>query len=443
MPSVQQQFNYSLDLAIQALEEVFPGHPLIPAVKQSYLSGVLWHEINDSSIVGSPTQLWKQRIRDIGTNSELFWKMFLGYFARMSLSDYIAWVRWLCQWFKSPILATAERDKNTMQIVERLKLALIRDYRFFKDGDKARKLEDVDMSDSRRPEEEIFRYIQLFTETINPRGTPPEGYEISNRLCARHNPLLLKLLAELVKGTGRILHDSGQRGNIPTRFRLFYDNKEVVEEYDNLLIQNIDGVELNQKEGGTMGNKWLESRHGRAMLGAIAQLLIDGGGKHSLDAANLCQAFFWQDYDGHFANFLREMIDHDSKGVGAHPHLRIIANTPNHFFNTGHFRVPHNLTSYMFPLMSHVNHEIGTWADKNVLEKAVLDVLSEKRVGSGSGTQNPDSLAEKLHKKWTAKQPLQQIPLEHTAEMEGAAFKEWVKNNPWAAGGSEQIREVV
>lgn len=166
-----------------------------------------------------------------------------------------------------------------------------------------------------------------------------------------------------------------------------------------------------------MGNKWLESKHGRAMLGAIAQLLIDQGGQHSQDAENLCQAFFWQDYDGHFANFLREMIDHDSKGVGAHPHLRIISNTPNHFFNTGHFRVSHNLTSYMNPLMAHVNHEIGTWTDAAVLEKAVLDVISVKRVGSGSGTQNPgESLAEKLNKKWSEKQPLQNIDLAHGAE---------------------------
>ena len=415
--STTQTYNYSLDLAIQALVEVFPDHPLIPAVKQSYLSGVLWHNISDSSIVDSPTRLWKQRIRGIETNGELFWKMFIGYFAKISLSDYITWVRFLCKWFRNPILATAQRDKNTMQVVERLQEALIRDYHFFKDDDKALKLEDVDMSDSRRPEEEIFRYIQIFTETCNPRGTPPEGYEISNRLCARHKPLLLKLLAELVKGTGRFLHETGHKGNIPTRFRLFYDRKEVDEEYDHLLVQNIDGLELNQEKGVTIGNKWLESKHGRAMLGAIAQLLIDQGGQHSQDAENLCQAFFWQDYDGHFANFLREMIDHDSKGVGAHPHLRIISNTPNHFFNTGHFRVSHNLTSYMNPLMAHVNHEIGTWTDAAVLEKAVLDVISVKRVGSGSGTQNPgESLAEKLNKKWSEKQPLQNIDLAHGAE---------------------------
>ena len=441
MPSQQFHFNYSLDLAFQAIEEVFPDHPLTPAVKQSYLSGVLWHEMNDNSDVRRPKELWKQRIRDIETNAHLFWNLFLGYFARFNMKDYVGWIRLFCKWFRLPILATAERDKNTMQVVESLKEALVRDYRFFKDDDKARKLQDIDMSDSRRPEDEIFQYIQQFSERpenggVKPRGTPPDGYDISDRLCSRNKPLLLKLLSQLVKGTGRYLHESNKIASIPTRYRLFWNKIEVDDEYDDLLVKNQDGTELDQSAGGTIGNKWLESKQGRAMLGAIAQLIIDGGGQHANDADNICRAFFWQDYDGHFADFLRDMIRHDAKGVGQQPHLRIIKNTPNHFLNTGHFRVAHSLSSYMFPIMAHINNEIGTWGDAQVLEKAVLDVLSEKRVGSGSGTQNRGSLAEKLHKKWTAKRPVQQIDLVH-APLEGVLQT----RNAWAGDGG--LREVV
>ena len=259
----------------------------------------------------------------------------------------------------------------------------------------------MNLNDSKAPEHETFVALKNFVKYVQPQGmsTLKDGYALSPRLCDSHRPLILKCLYDLIKGTGPYLKEQGT-GSIPSKYRLFYSSEEFDLQWDHLIERNLNGVETGSSSGQTIGNKFLQSEVGGALIGAVTQRII-GVGTHQQDASAVCELFFWQNYDDLFERYLHDMVKFESPDPGSEPEFRIIGNYATHYFNTGHFKNgPFRISSYMNPILQELSGEIMQWSDNTFLDKDVKSVLSGKRVGSGSGAGAGATLAERLEKKW-------------------------------------------
>ena len=151
-------YNTSIDSAFVALDEVFPGHPLTPAARQTYLSGEMFTRIGDSEEVYEPQRLWPRRIRPLEENAKFFWAC-MKHFYHLSLTDYLNWIQLLAGKFFRAIMDVAHAEKSYIKVLDRLKQALVRDYRYFRESEKARSLDVMNLNDSKSPEKEIFGQI--------------------------------------------------------------------------------------------------------------------------------------------------------------------------------------------------------------------------------------------------------------------------------------------
>ena len=139
MPS-RHHFNTSVDNAFVALDEVFPGHPLTPAARTTYLVGAMFTRIGDHEEIHPPQRYWPQRIRPLEENARFFW-LCLKHYYHLTLSDYLKWTELLTTHFFHAIMEVAKAQNSYIPVLDRLKQALVRDYRYFRESDKAKALD--------------------------------------------------------------------------------------------------------------------------------------------------------------------------------------------------------------------------------------------------------------------------------------------------------------
>ena len=399
----------SFDSAYEALTEVFPGHPLMPAVRMEYLTGTQFPAI--SRQVYGPTDEKHNRLRSRQDNEKIFWSCF-GRYMQLGHKDYLSWVKEIVGTFYSRLITCAKSHsgKKLVKVLNRIKNAVVRDFRYFRMEDSAVQAENKELDEKRGPEEVVFECIQMLLRSGSHIDglVVREGFALSKRLCDSYRPLLLRCLCDLIKGKDFLdwLILSNEMARLQTKYRLFLRNAEMIKDWDIMVAENLGGTERGERGGGTIGNKFLESQYGLALMGAVAQLLL-GEGHHKGRTNAICALFYYQDYDHWFERSLSDLVENNSVQVGQAPHLDIIKKYPRHFLNYGHFKHTNRLSTYMQPIMNGVQEWISHWDDANVLSKEVRAVLGEQRVGSGSGAAGAGttSLAEKLHKKHLQLQP--------------------------------------
>ena len=183
-----------------------------------------------------------------------------------------------------------------------------------------------------------------------------------------------------------------------------------------MIEDNQSGIELGGEGGATIGNKWLESEFGLALMGAVAELLVDKGTHHA-DAGFICKMFFYQNYDDWFEIALEDLVRNNKNSPGHNGHLDVIKHSPRHFLNIGQFKRDQRLTTYMQRNFQSINHVIATkWEDSGIMAQTVHNILKSGRVGSGSGARGGGkTLAEKLLKKQSKLQPT--VALESWSEL--------------------------
>ena len=396
--------NTTFDAAYTALEEIFPGHPLLPAARICYIYGDAFGRIDNSSLVYDVRRLWPIRVRSIPDNARLFWGAFDSYF-NLRYSSYRRWVLDIANHFRVAIMGVARNDGKLEETLNRILTALIRDYRYVGETEKADQLANYSISDARRPEDEVWGAVNEFVQHVQPRNEVKDGFPLSTALCNSARPLLLKCLTDLMKGTANFIDATGTQ--VPSKYRLFFRLDEDAQ-WDKLIEHNQNGLETGASEGHNIGNLFLENEVGRALLGAVAQLLL-GSGHHMQVADQMCNLFFWQNYDGWLERFLQDMVENESPKPGQNPHLRCIANYPTHYFNTGHFKGVHKITSYVQPILDDLAARIRSWPDNRALDQEVLELMKSQRVGSGSGVATQEPLAKKLEAKYAALAPKNEI----------------------------------
>ena len=261
----------------------------------------------------------------------------------------------------------------------------------------------------------MLEYISDYCQNLHAKEGR-DGYALSKRLCNRHRPLLLKSLCDFARGAGGFLSETGNDGQIPSKFRLFFRSNEM-DDFDQFTEQNLNGLEAIQdgsqaEHGSILTNVQFQNDSGRALCAAIAHYVIDEGGGHNNRAYVVAQAFFWQNYDDYFEYYLHDLV---KKGTFTktpdQPHFKVIHNYPGHYFNTGELRSDQKLSSFMKPYCEDLWQDIGLWDDSEELNKDVLGLLQgNKSVGSGSGvTGSTGTLVERLKKKWEARATMEEV----------------------------------
>ena len=417
--STSQPPRTTFDNAYVALGEVFPGHPLMPAIRMVYLQGERFEKIDTGRQVWGPIRERQKRIRPVDENQEMFWNSFSMYM-KLSVKGYLSWTRELIKLFFQSIVRAAHQQKVLVKTMNRFKDALARDLRYFRLDDQAKALDQATITDSGNPGQTMLDTMVRFTNTQFDDGkTINEGFALAKRLCNPYRPLLLKRLCDHIKGDTflKYLDESRESAKIASKYRFFFRANEFTTEWDQIVGENLDG------QGWTLGNKWLESQYGLAFMGEVARTL-EGGGDHKADVGFICELFFYQNYDDWLEIFLEELVRKDASAAGDHPQIEVIQNNPRHFFNYGHFKRTQRLSTFMAPVLGKLNEEIAKWPNAGILAKEVLDVLGESRVGSGSAPAPRHTLAEKLKKKHAAKQP--KVGLQYAQAVEQYARMETV-----------------
>ena len=417
--AVQQEpvTKTSFDSAYEALQEVFPGHPLWPALRVEYIQGRRFEEI--SGRVWGPTDERRNRVRSIKNNAEIFWNAFNRYM-HLSYKSYVSWVNELTARFFNFIVHSSKDDKELVTKMDRIRNALVRDFRYFGFHDQADQLDKSTISARGNPDGVVHNALESFFSTRDTVTGKPvkDGFPLSKRLCDAYRPLVLKCLCDLIKDQElfKWLEETRAGERIPSKFRLFWRNDENTKDWDLMIEENLTGVEAGEEGGQTLGNKWLASQYGLALMGGIAQLIL-GTGKHDTDTNFICMVFFYQNYDGWFERTLHEMVKKDVVQPGATVHVEVIKSHPRHYFNLGRFKHTQRVSTFMLPVMHRVNYMLQhLWVDSGILAKNVLDVLDERRVGSGSAGMGGPTLAEKLKKKHTKNLP--KVQLSYAEEIE-------------------------
>ena len=216
----------TLDAAYVALNEVFPNHPLMPAIRVEYLIGQRFDGI--SAQVWGPTDERQKRVRDLEQNAQIFWSSFARYM-QLGFQSYIGWTNQIMDVFYRYLVAHARDGKTLIKILNRLKNATVRDFRYFRLDSTADKLDDVALDDTGDPAKTVFDAIQNLLRTDTRTMKPvKDGFPLSKRLCDPYRPLLLKCLCDLIKGQEFInwLKRASELQRIPTKYRLFYSNQE-------------------------------------------------------------------------------------------------------------------------------------------------------------------------------------------------------------------------
>ena len=217
----------ALDGAYEALNEVFPNHPLMPCVRMEYLVGTNFEAITRKC--WGPTDERNGRVRQVKINDAIFWQSFK---LRMKLSfaHYIRWVREIHNIFYRRLIESARDQgggKEMMKLLHRIKQALIRDFRYFRFDEHADELDLATLEDlTGRPDSAVHSYVETLISTADERSGKPvkDGFALSKRLCNPYKPLLLKLYCDLIKGKEFLewLTKSGELKGVHTKYRLFY-----------------------------------------------------------------------------------------------------------------------------------------------------------------------------------------------------------------------------
>ena len=387
----------TLDSAYTALEEVFPGHPLMPALRMEYLQGVKFDSIGREKTIYGPSSE-HNRARSLNANSSNFWHGFARYM-KISYKNYLSWVQEIKNMFFQAIAKSCKDGKEQVRIMDRIRKALVRDFRYFGFHEQAKQLEEATLTARGQPAQVVHKALDSFLETRDTETGKPvkEGFSLSKRLCDPYRPLVLKCLCDLIKGQDvfAVLESDGR---IPDKYRLFWRNEENTKDWDQMVEDNLSGGIGGEAGNHTLGNKWLSSQYGLAFMGAVAQL-VSNTGTHTVDTNFVCQAFFYANYDDWFERTLHEMVKEDASQPGKDIHVSVISSNPRHYFNVGRFKRNQQISAYMLPVINQLNQRLHTWGDSGILAKNVLDVIQGRRVGSGSGAGDASTLAEQLKKK--------------------------------------------
>ena len=116
------------DSAYQALDEIFAGHPLKPALFTAYFKGALFSGISDHTVVPAVEEgsNLDNRFRDFHDNAQLFWAMMNEIYG-MEVRQYKVWIKLLWNVFGQLMLAAAKGKSEEPKFYEALHNAIIRD----------------------------------------------------------------------------------------------------------------------------------------------------------------------------------------------------------------------------------------------------------------------------------------------------------------------------
>ena len=400
--------GFTFDNAYLALDEIFAGHPLRPAVFTAYLTGTMFSRIADSASFGdirSDPDLQARRFRDFPDQSKLFWAMFNEIY-QMDVIEYRNIISDLWQTFKD-LLDQTQQSRNGKdlkpQFYQAAHKALIRDYRYFGDNETARHLEQRGLAEtSERKGAELEADINELVQNLDPKNDK-SGYRLARRLCNKERPLFLKFLCnsiqgsdwwiEMQKGFDNVQFNLG----IPAKYRLFCRHDEI-KFCEKLFQKNSSGASAGGQQGNVIGNKFLHSKAGRALLGAISKSM-EAESQHDEDVEHFLLVAFYNDWDEWLSKYIGDMIHHETPEVQAKPERRVVGNYSQHFANTGNFSKDQPLSNRVLRFMQELNHQINKWPDAGVLEKDALEAIGDNQTGSGrSGNPNTRKVPRKVRR---------------------------------------------
>ena len=239
------------DSAYQALDEIFAGHPLKPALFTAYFEGALFSRISDMSEVPAVEEgSLDNRFRDFHDNAQLFWAMMNEIYG-MEVRQYKVWIKLLWTVFSELLVSAAKGKSEEPKLYEALHNAIIRDYRYFGENDKAEQLEKSGISDN--PQQIAVGELQALFSDLDPKNDK-SGYSLARRLCVRERPLVLKFLGDQILATGWYIKQSGgfdhmtQYFHFPPRFRFSAQKTS-----GTLFIPNLRTTKVELARGGSKG----------------------------------------------------------------------------------------------------------------------------------------------------------------------------------------------
>ena len=276
------------DSAYEALDEIFAGHPLKPAVYTAYFAGALFSRISESDeLLQVKATHIEKRFRDLHDQKQIFWGM-MNEIYDMQVQVYKNWVGNLWGNFKTLLESAAQNSKTGKpeipQFYEALHNAIIRDYRYFGEIDKAEEFEARGTSGQGDITELVEGELKTLVNDLDPQNIDKTGYNLARRLCVRERPLVLKFLGDQIKGAGWYVKAQGGFDRMKDYFGLYpkyrlFCSKDEWDGIDTILAQNMNGAGEGGKQGQVIGNAFLQSKPGHFLGGGI-QKYMEGDKSH-------------------------------------------------------------------------------------------------------------------------------------------------------------------
>ena len=422
--STESLQGVGFDQAYEALDEVFGGHPLKPALYTSYLQGTLFSRIAPSAQVQHVqhgSNIGENRFRTVHDNSQLFWAS-MGELYNMGVQQYKAWVQQLTDNFMVLLSQASQTNKGVSEVdkfFQGLHNAIIRDYRYFGENDKAEELERRGTADQGDVPTLVAGELKAFATGLDPQNVNTGGYRLARRLCNKERPLVLKFLCDRIMGSSWYIKSSGgfdgmvRHFHFATKFRLFAGADEI-EFIENILFTENSGTK-------TLGNNFLQSKVGHVLLGAIQNNLKGLDASHEDIVQPFLALAFYHNWDDYLEKFLAHMVLHESPNPGQTPHMRVVSNFTRHFANIGTFERVQHLTPRAFWMMTKVSAAIHQWPDAAILNQVALNAMKDSKTGSGrSGNPNTSKVRPAKSKDTVMVERVQQgeTPRGHVDETE-------------------------
>ena len=400
-----QPRGFTFDNAYLALDEIFAGHPLKPAVFTAYLRNTMFSRIADSDNfrdIESDPGTQRGRFRDFHDQAQLFWAT-VDEIYQMDVINYKKIISDLWQTFKDLVDQVQQtRDGKDMkpQFYEAAHSAIIRDYRYFGDNETAKRLEERGTAQTMsEKDEELMSDVIGLVRDLDPKNDK-SGYRLARRLCNNARPLFLKFLCDQIMGGAWWIKHQGGFDNVkfslrvPSKYRLFCSPEEIAFT-ENMFKDNSTGAGDGGQQGSVIGNKFLHSDAGRVLLGAISKSL-EGETAHDEEVDEFLLVAFYNDWDEWLSKYIADMIHHETPKPQQQPERRIIANYSTHFASTGSFKHDQKLSNRILQFMEIFSSHIQKWEDAGILHKEALKAIRDNQTGSGrSGNPNTSKVPSK------------------------------------------------